>query len=259
MGDIGYRNLKALFIGVGEIGQQARDLVQPLFSDLIRQERTFPSLLWADLMAGSGPPMLCTAGQKSLLKTPSRCLRDTDLVYLCGTPESDDFPNARHTILKAMGKSFLFTFLVGGPGRILPPPTDQECVVRVQGPTPTEVIAHFVRDFTGWNIFPRSISCDWADIKRCLGGQEKFLAVYCSQSHDYEKGFTEFLTQNRFELARSSSILLHCGWNHPDVPLDELFWPVEMLEGYVREDVPMVYLETTKDGLDACFQAFLLL
>jgi len=251
-------DLKTIFISLGAAGKRAKARIQSVFDGLMREVESIHSSRHASTPEDQSQPMLTTAGGKSFLQTPSRYLRDADLVYLCGTSEGDDFPNARRAILQAMGKSFLFTFPVG-PGPAIQPVSDQECVIHIQGTNPMEAIACFVRDFTFWNMFPHTISCDWADIKTCLGGKEKTLAVYCSHSHDYEKGFMEFLTQHRFELARSSSVLLHCGWERPDVPWGELFWPMEMLEGYVRKGVPMVYLESTKTGLDTAFRAFLIL
>lgn len=259
MGDKGNPNSKAAFIGLGNIGLRARNLVQPVFDALIRQAEALRLSIGTDSLKDQPLSMLSVLTGNSLLGTPCRSLREADLLYVSGSQTGDDFPNVRHAILEAMKENAFLFILPLGPGPVVQPFTEQKCVLHVQGPNPMEDIAHFVRDFTVWNVFPHTISCDWADIKTCLGGKEKRLAVYQAQPQEYESGLSEFLTQHRFELARSSSVLLHCGWKCPDVPWDALLWPMEMLGKYVSEGVPMVYLESTETGLEPPFRAFLLL
>ncbi|MEW5735869.1 MAG: hypothetical protein AB1921_13505 [Thermodesulfobacteriota bacterium] len=239
------KNIKALFIVAGKPAKEADGRMGSLLQCMQPPMKvSAPCSASGNHLSGTST-VLNTIEEKSFLQVPSRYLRDTDLVYLCGSSEGDVFPNVRRATLEGMGKNaFLFTFSIG-PGPVHQPVSDQECVVMVQGTNPMGDITCFVTAFTAWCLFPNSVACDWADIKTCLGGNEKTLAVYRSHSHDYEKGFTELLGQQRKGLQKSDGILLLAAFRCVEsISWDELTRPLDILQSRVGMDTMTIYLES---------------
>lgn len=258
MNDQGKPCLKATFIGLGEVGEQVRGQVQPLFDDLLHQARQFKSSTDTHGPADS-QPMLTTVGEKSFLQTPCTSLQDAHLLYVSGSPASDDFSSTRDAILKNMNPmAYLFTFPIGR-SHGFQSLADRECVIRVQGLNPMDDVASLVRDFTAWNMFPKTVACDWSDIRRCLMGQEKSLITYRSRVCD--KGFGEFL--NGLQIGDSSSVLLLVACNRKrNTSMEDIFTPLDMAQGKggtpLKEGIPMIFLETCTTEHDDAFRASVL-